>query len=130
MKEHIKNFILQLVNEESETKTKHKTTTKKDICLAYSIMSNIALILGIIFAIPQDWFLVCWFYFNFFVVECIIYNLSKKYGFMRSMIYVFGLYFLIGGLLLGIIYLRGGDQLGIQRCVSWQLRLQQLVSGL
>ena len=46
-----------------------------------------------------------------------------------TMIYVFGLYFLIGGLFLGIIYL-GGDQLGIQRCVSWQLRLQQLVSGL
>ena len=92
-------------------------------------MSNIALILGIIFAIPQDWFVVCGFYFYFFVAECMIYTLSKKYGFMLSMIYVFGLYFLIGGLFLGIIYL-GGDQLGIQRCVSWQLRLQQLVSGL
>ena len=100
MKEYIQNFLLQLVNDESETQTKHKTTTKKDICLAYSIMSNIALILSIIFAIPQDWFLVCWFYFNFFVVECMIYTLSKKYGFMLSMIYVFGLYFLIGGLFL------------------------------
>ena len=58
MKEHIKNLMLQLVKDESETKTKHKTTTKKDICLAYSIMSNIALILSIIFAIPQagSWF--------------------------------------------------------------------------
>ena len=129
MKEHIKNFMLQLVKDESETKTKHKTTTKKDICLAYSIMSNIALILSIIFAIPQYWFLVCWFYFNYFVVECMIYTLSKKYGFMLSMIYVFGSYFLIVGLFLGIIYF-WGDQLGIQRCVSWQLRLQQLVSGL
>lgn len=100
MKEYIQNFLLQLVNDESETQTKHKTTTKKDICLAYSIMSNIALILGIIFAIPQDWFLVCGFYFIFFVVECMIYTLSKKYGFMLSMIYVFGLYFLIGGLFL------------------------------
>ena len=129
MKEHIKNFLLQLVNDESETQTKHKTTTKKDICLAYSIMSNIALILGIIFAIPQDWFLVCWFSLNFFVVECMIYTQSKKYGFMLSTIYVFGLYFLICGLFLGIIYF-GGDQLGIQRCVSWQLRLQQFFSGL
>lgn len=129
MKEHIKNFLLQLVTDESETQTQHKTTTKKDICLAYSIMSNIALILGIIFAIPQDWFLVCWFYLYFFVAECMIYTLSKKYGFMLSMIYVFGLYFLIGGLFIGIIYF-GGDQLGIQRCVSWQLRLQQFFSGL
>ena len=129
MKEHIKNFLLQLVNDESETQTQHKTTTKKDVCLAYSIMSNIALILGIIFAIPQDWFLVCWFSLIFFVVECMIYTLSKKYGFMLSMIYVFGLYFLICGLFLGIIYF-GGDQLGIQRCVSWQLRLQQFFSGL
>ena len=129
MKEHIKNFLLQLVNDESETQTQHKTTTKKDVCLAYSIMSNIALILGIIFAIPQDWFVVCGFYFYFLVAECMIYTLSKKYGFMLSMIYVFGLYFLICGLFLGIIYF-GGDQLGIQRCVSWQLRLQQLVSGL
>ena len=129
MKEHIKNFLLQLFNDESETRTKHKTTTKKDICLAYSVMSNIALILGIIFAIPQDWFLVCWFSLIFFVVECMIYTQSKKYGFMLSMIYVFGLYFLICGLFLGIIYF-GGDQLGIQRCVSWQLRLQQLFSGL
>ena len=129
MKEYIKNFLLQLFNDESETQTQHKTTTKKDVCLAYSIMSNIALILGIIFAIPQDWFLVCGFYLYFLVAECMIYTLSKKYGFMLSMIYVFGLYFLIGGLFLGIIYL-GGDQLGIQRCVSWQLRLQQLVSGL
>ena len=129
MKEHIKNFLLQLVTDESETQTQHKTTTKKDICLAYSIMSNIALILSIIFAIPQDWFLVCWFYLYFFVAECMIYTLSKKYGFMLSMIYVFGLYFLIGGLFIGIIYF-GGDQLGIQRCVSWQLRLQQFFSGL
>ena len=129
MKEHIKNFLLQLVTDESETQTQHKTTTKKDICLAYSIMSNIALILGIIFAIPQDWFLVCWFYLYFLVAECMIYTLSKKYGFMLSMIYVFGLYFLICGLFLGIIYF-GGDQLGIQRCVSWQLRLQQFFSGL
>lgn len=129
MKEHIKNFLLQLVNDESETQTQHKTTTKKDVCLAYSIMSNIALILGIIFAIPQDWFLVCGFYLYFLVAECMIYTLSKKYGFMLSMIYVFGLYFLICGLFLGIIYF-GGDQLGIQRCVSWQLRLQQLFSGL
>ena len=129
MKEHIKNFLLQLVTDESETQTQHKTTTKKDVCLAYSIMSNIALILGIIFAIPQDWFLVCGFYLYFLVAECMIYTLSKKYGFMLSMIYVFGLYFLICGLFLGIIYF-GGDQLGIQRCVSWQLRLQQLVSGL
>ena len=129
MKEHIKNFLLQLVNDESETQTQHKTTTKKDVCLAYSIMSNIALILGIIFAIPQDWFLVCWFYLYFLVAECMIYTLSKKYGFMLSMIYVFGLYFLICGLFLGIIYF-GGDQLGIQRCVSWQLRLQQFFSGL
>ena len=129
MKEHIKNFLLQLVNDESETQTQHKTTTKKDVCLAYSIMSNIALILGIIFAIPQDWFLVCWFSLYFLVAECMIYTLSKKYGFMLSMIYVFGLYFLIGGLFLGIIYF-GGDQLGIQRCVSWQLRLQQFFSGL
>ena len=129
MKEHIKNFLLQLVNDESETQTQNKTTTKKDVCLAYSIMSNIALILGIIFAIPQDWFLVCGFYLYFLVAECMIYTLSKKYGFMLSMIYVFGLYFLIGGLFLGIIYF-GGDQLGIQRCVSWQIRLQQLVSGL
>ena len=129
MKEHIKNFLLQLVNDESETQTQHKTTTKKDICLAYSIMSNIALILGIIFAIPQDWFVVCGFYFYFLVAECMIYTLSKKYGFMLSMIYVFGLYFLICGLFLGIIHF-GGDQLGIQRCVSWQLRLQQFFSGL
>ena len=129
MKEHIKNFLLQLVNDESETQTQHKTTTKKDVCLAYSIMSNIALILGIIFAIPQDWFLVCWFSLFFFIVECMIYTQSKKYGFMLSTIYVCGLYFLICGLFLGIIYF-GGDQLGIQRCVSWQLRLQQLVSGL
>ena len=129
MKEHIKNFLLQLVNDESETQTQHKTTTKKDVCLAYSIMSNIALILGIIFAIPQDWFLVCWFSLYFLVAECMIYTLSKKYGFMLSMIYVFGLYFLICGLFLGIIYF-GGDQLGIQRCVSWQLRLQQFFSGL
>ena len=129
MKEYIQNFLLQLVNDESETQTKHKTTTKKDICLAYSIMSNIALILGIIFAIPQDWFLVCWFSLIFFVVECMIYTQSKKYGFMLSTIYVFGLYFLICGLFLGIIYF-WGDQLGIQRCVSWQLRLQQLFSGL
>ncbi len=129
MKEHIKNFLLQLVNDESETQTQHKTTTKKDVCLAYSIMSNIALILGIIFAIPQDWFLVCGFYLYFLVAECMIYTLSKKYGFMLSMIYVFGLYFLICGLFLGIIYF-GGDQLGIQRCVSWQLRLQQFFSGL
>lgn len=129
MKEHIKNFLLQLVNDESETQTQHKTTTKKDVCLAYSIMSNIALILGIIFAIPQDWFLVCWFSLIFFVVECMIYTQSKKYGFMLSTIYVFGLYFLICGLFLGIIYFLG-DQLGIQRCVSWQLRLQQLFSGL
>ena len=129
MKEHIKNFLLQLINDESETQTQHKTTTKKDVCLAYSIMSNIALILGIIFAIPQDWFLVCWFSLFFFVVECMIYTQSKKYGFMLSTIYVFGLYFLIGGLFLGIIYF-GGDQLGIQRCVSWQLRLQQFFSGL
>ena len=129
MKEYIQNFLLQLVNDESETQTQHKTTTKKDVCLAYSIMSNIALILGIIFAIPQDWFLVCGFYLYFLVAECMIYTLSKKYGFMLSMIYVFGLYFLICGLFLGIIYF-GGDQLGIQRCVSWQLRLQQLVSGL
>jgi len=129
MKEHIKNFLLQLVNDESETQTQHKTTTKKDVCLAYSIMSNIALILGIIFAIPQDWFLVCWFSLIFFVVECMIYTQSKKYGFMLSTIYVFGLYFLICGLFLGIIYF-WGDQLGIQRCVSWQLRLQQLFSGL
>ena len=129
MKEYIKNFLLQLVTDESETQTQHKTTTKKDICLAYSIMSNIALILGIIFAIPQDWFLVCWFYLYFLVAECMIYTLSKKYGFMLSMIYVFGLYFLICGLFLGIIYF-GGDQLGIQRCVSWQLRLQQFFSGL
>lgn len=129
MKEHIKNFLLQLVNDESETQTQHKTTTKKDVCLAYSIMSNIALILGIIFAIPQDWFLVCGFYLYFLVAECMIYTLSKKYGFMLSMIYVFGLYFLICGLFLGIIYF-GGDQLGIQRCVSWQLRLQQLFSEL
>lgn len=129
MKEHIKNFLLQLVNDESETQTQHKTTTKKDVCLAYSIMSNIALILGIIFAIPQDWFLVCWFSLIFFVVECMIYTQSKKYGFMLSTIYVSGLYFLICGLFLGIIYF-WGDQLGIQRCVSWQLRLQQLFSGL
>ena len=129
MKEHIKNFLLQLVNDESETQTQHKTTTKKDVCLAYSIMSNIALILGIIFAIPQDWFLVCWFSLFFFIVECMIYTQSKKYGFMLSTIYVCGLYFLICGLVLGIIYF-GGDQLGIQRCVSWQLRLQQLFSGL
>ena len=129
MKEYIQNFLLQLINDESETQTQHKTTTKKDVCLAYSIMSNIALILSIIFAIPQDWFVVCGFYFYFLVAECMIYTLSKKYGFMLSMIYVFGLYFLIGGLFLGIIYF-GGDQLGIQRCVSWQLRLQQLVSGL
>ena len=129
MKEHIKNFLLQLVNDESETQTQHKTTTKKDVCLAYSIMSNIALILGIIFAIPQDWFLVCWFSLFFFIVECMIYTQSKKYGFMLSTIYVCGLYFLICGLFLGIIYF-GGDQLGVQRCVSWQLRLQQLVSGL
>lgn len=129
MKEHIKNFLLQLVNDESETQTQHKTTTKKDVCLAYSIMSNIALILGIIFAIPQDWFLVCGFYLYFLVAECMIYTLSKKYGFMLSMIYVCGLYFLICGLFLGIIYF-GGDQLGIQRCVSWQLRLQQFFSGL
>ena len=129
MKEHIKNFLLQLVTDESETQTQHKTTTKKDVCLAYSIMSNIALILGIIFAIPQDWFLVCWFSLIFFVVECMIYTQSKKYGFMLSMIYVFGLYFLICGLFLGIIYF-WGDQLGIQRCVSWQLRLQQFFSGL
>ena len=129
MKEYIKNFLLQLFNDESETQTKHKTTTKKDICLAYSIMSNIAVILGIIFAIPQDWFVVCGFYFYFLVAECMIYTLSKKYGFMLSMIYVFGSYFLIVGLFLGIIYF-WGDQLGIQRCVSWQLRLQQLVSGL
>lgn len=101
MKEHIKNFLLQLVNDESETQTQHKTTTKKDVCLAYSIMSNIALILGIIFAIPQDWFLVCWFSLIFFVVECMIYTQSKKYGFMLSTIYVFGLYFLICGLFLG-----------------------------
>ena len=129
MKEYIQNFLLQLVNDESETQTQHKTTTKKDVCLAYSIMSNIALILSIIFAIPQDWFLVCWFSLIFFVVECMIYTQSKKYGFMLSMIYVFGLYFLICGLFLGIIYF-WGDQLGIQRCVSWQLRLQQFFSGL
>ena len=69
MKEYIKNFLLQLFNDESETQTKHKTTTKKDICLAYSIISNIALILGIIFAIPQDWFLVCGFYFIFLLLN-------------------------------------------------------------
>ena len=80
MKEHIKNFLLQLINDESETQTQHKTTTKKDVCLAYSIMSNIALILGIIFAIPQDWFLVCGFYFIFFVSECMIYTLSTYSG--------------------------------------------------
>ena len=84
MKEYIQNFLLQLVNDEPETQTKHKTSTKKDICLAYSIISNIALILGIIFAIPQagSWFagfilfFCCWMHNLYTIKEIWVYALN------------------------------------------------------